>query len=110
MLSAYLQVQVGTKKNKTERSIYAIVLDPSNEASRYKFLILDTGKPVHSFVQEELLITDNIILAIDELIDEKLKCKKMIKDLTTEIQRYNDRYIKEMVDNNEEDEKNNKEN
>ena len=64
---AYVQVYDGTTNTLKPRAIPAIALRPSNEHGGYYFLSLETGRRIHCFQWQELLIPDHIVRCVEQL-------------------------------------------
>ena len=97
-LGACAQVWIGAKRDEMERSMHGIALDPSNKAGGYYFFSLESGRTIHSFIWEELPITDDVMSRVNDLADVNMTKDKLVEDLTEEIRRHDDKYI--VIDEN----------
>jgi hypothetical protein len=64
---SYALVYVGTKSDQSARSVPAIALNPSNEHGGHYFMLLYSGKRLHSYEWKELPIDDDVINRVEEL-------------------------------------------
>lgn len=72
---AYAQVWIGTKNNMTECCIPGIALRASNRKGGFYFMSLYSGKRIHSYIWEELPISDEIIERVEQLAIEQKQPK-----------------------------------
>ena len=68
---AYAMVHVGTNNNMKRRSVPGIALRASNESGGYFFMSLYTGKQLHSYIWEELPISEEVIERVELMAQEE---------------------------------------
>ena len=64
-------VYVGTHNNMKKMSASAVVLKASNEEGGYFFMYLYSGERIHSYIQEELHIDQDVIDGMEQLAKEE---------------------------------------
>jgi hypothetical protein len=64
---SYALVYIGTKNDQSARSVLAIALNPSNEHGGHYFMLLYSGKRLHSYEWKELPIDDDVVNRVEEL-------------------------------------------
>ena len=64
---AYCEVYIGTTNTTEQRSVGVIALRPVKEQGGHYFMLLDTGKQLHTYIWTELPINKQVINRVDEL-------------------------------------------
>lgn len=79
------------------RLLCAITMDPTNEAGGCSFFNLESRKRIHSCVQEEFPIIDDVIDIVDMQAKNEFIVKEILDELDHHLEKFDDQCIENTV-------------